>query len=77
MRSRVQVSVLAKTYAEVKAAHEAVRKALLFKSGSIGTAVGAVRVNSITRDAIGADERDDELGLYMQSVDYLLLHDET
>lgn len=77
VRSRVQVTVLAKTYAETKAVHEAARKALLFKSGSISTAVGAVRVNAITRDSIGADERDDELGLYIQSVDYLLIHDET
>lgn len=73
LRSRVQVTVLAKSYAETKAVHEAVRKAVLFQRGLIG----AVRVISITRDLIGADERDDELGLYMQSVDYLLIHDET
>ena len=73
LRSRVQVTVLAKSYAETKAVHEAARKALLFQRGLIG----AVRVISITRDLIGADERDDELGLYMQSVDYLLIHDET
>lgn len=73
LRSRVQVTVLAKTYAETKSVHEAARKALLFQSGLIGS----VRVNSITRDSIGADERDDELGLYIQSVDYLLIHDET
>lgn len=73
LRSRVQVTVLAKSYAETKAVHEAARKALLFQRGLIG----AVRVISITRDLIGADERDDELGLYIQSVDYLLIHDET
>ena len=73
MRSRVGVTVLAKTYAEVKAVHEAARQALLFQRGNIGS----VHVVSITRDLVGPDERDDELGLYMQGVDYLLIHDET
>lgn len=73
LRSRVQTSVLARTYAEVKTIQEAIRGTLLFKSGLIA----GVRVVGITRDLIGADERDDELGLYMQGVDYLLIHDET
>lgn len=73
LRSRVQVSVLARTYAQVKTIQEAIRGTLLFKSGLIA----GVRVVGITRDLIGADERDDELGLYMQGVDYLLIHDET
>lgn len=73
LRSRVQVTVLAKTYSEVKAIHEAIRGALLFKSGLIA----GVHVIGITRELIGPDERDDELGLYMQGIDYLLTHDET
>ena len=73
MRSRVQISVLARTYAEVKTIQEAVRGALLFKSGLISD----VQVLAITRELIGSDERDDESGLYMQAVDYLLTHDET
>lgn len=73
LRSRVQVNVLARTYAEVKDIQEAIRGALLFKSGLIA----GVRVIGITRDLIGPDERDDELGLYMQGIDYLLIHDET
>lgn len=73
LRSRVQVTVLARTYAEVKAIQEAIRGALLFKSGLIA----GVRVIGITRELIGPDERDDELGLYMQGIDYLLIHDET
>lgn len=72
VRSRVQVNVLAKTYAETKSVHEAVRKALQFKRGDFGT----VHVVSITRDGIGSDERDDDVGLFWQSVDYLLVHDE-
>lgn len=73
IRSRVQVSVLARTYTEVKTIHEAIRGALLFKSGLIA----GVQVIGITRELIGADERDDLSGLYMQGVDFLLTHDET
>lgn len=72
LRSRVQVSVLARTYAEVKTIQEAIRPALLFKSGLIA----GVQVNAITRELIGSDERDDESGLYMQGVDFLLIHEE-
>lgn len=72
LRSRVQVTVLARTYAEVKTIQEAVRSTLLFKSGLIA----GVQVIGITRELIGPDDRDDELGLYMQGVDYLLIHDE-
>lgn len=72
LRSRVQVSVLARTYAEVKTIQEAIRCALLFKSGLIA----GVQVNAITRELIGSDERDDESGLYMQGVDFLLIHEE-
>jgi len=73
LKSRVQVSVLAKTYAEVKTIHEAIRKALLFQHGQIA----GVSVISLTREFIGPDARDDALGLYTQGVDYLLVHDET
>ncbi len=72
LRSRVQVSVLAKSYAEVKTVHEAIRKALLFQRGLIA----GVHVVSLTRELIGPDTREDALGLYMQGVDYLLIHDE-
>jgi hypothetical protein len=72
LRSRVQVNALARTYAEVKTIQEAIRGALLFKSGLIA----GVRVIGITRELIGPDDRDDELGLYLQGIDYLLIHDE-
>lgn len=73
LKSRVQVSVLAKTYVEIKTIHEAIRKAVLFQRGLIA----GVCVISITRYLIGPDMRDDQLGLYMQGVDYLLVHDES
>jgi hypothetical protein len=72
LRSRVQVSALARTYAEVKTIQEAIRRALHLKSGLIA----GVQVNAITRELIGSDERDDESGLYMQGVDFLLIHEE-
>ena len=73
VRSRVQVNAMGKNYSEVKAAQEAVRLALLYRSGVIA----GVTVLAITRDLIGADSRDDELALYMQSVDYMVLHYES
>jgi hypothetical protein len=80
IKSRVQVTVLAKTFFEVKTLHEAIRKAVLFKSGSFAFTAPApvvtVRVVGITRDLIGPDTRDDDLGLYIQNVDYMLIHDE-
>jgi hypothetical protein len=80
LRSRVQVTVLAKFYTDVKAIQEAIRKAVLFKSGSFAFTAPApvvtVRVVGITRDLIGPDTRDDDLGLYIQHVDYMLIHDE-
>lgn len=76
--SRIQVTVLAKTFADVKAVQEAIRKAVLFQSGlfTFTTPAVSVRVIGITRELIGPDTRDDDLGLYMQHVDYRVLHDE-
>lgn len=80
VKSRIQVTVLAKTYTEVKRIHEAIRAAVLFQSGAFSfvapNPVVAVRVIGITRDLIGPDFRDDQLGLYLQSVDYQVIHDE-
>lgn len=80
IKSRVQVTVMAKTYTELKALHEAIRKALLFKSGLFTFAapnpVVTVRVIGIIRDLIGPDSRDDDLGLYEQPIDYQVIHDE-
>jgi hypothetical protein len=73
LRSRVSVTVLGKLYSDVKAVHEQVRKTVNFQSGLIA----GVRVVGITRELIGPDTRDDDLSLYMQAVDYLLVHDES
>ena len=73
VRSRVQVNAMGKNYGDVKAVQEAVRLALLYRSGVIA----GVTVLSITRDVIGPDSRDDELALYLQPVDYMVLHYES
>lgn len=80
VRTRVQFNAMAKTYAEVKALIEAARLACLYKSGFIATgvaAIGTVQVLSILRDNVGPDQRDDDLGLYMQSIDFMVMHYET
>ncbi|NVO06588.1 MAG: DUF3168 domain-containing protein [Rhodoferax sp.] len=77
VRTRVQITAMAKNYAEVKAILEQVRLACLYRSGSISTAVGTVRVLSVARDSVGADMRDDDLALYLQSMDLLVTHYET
>ena len=70
MRSRVQVTALAKSYAEVKDILEQVRLALNYARGSIA----GVQVISIVRDLVGPDQRDDDLALYLQSIDFMVTH---
>ena len=70
VRTRVQVTCMAKNYAEVKNTVEAVRIACLYKSGTIG----GVKVLSILRDGVGPDLRDDDLALYLQSIDFVVAH---
>lgn len=73
VRTRMQVTCMGKNYADVKNTVEAVRLACLYKSGVIA----GVRVLSITRDSVGADLRDDDLALYLQSIDFMVTHYET
>lgn len=65
--SRVQVTVLAKTYASQKSVLELVRKALPNAKGVIN----GVTVDSILPDISGPDLRDDDAGIYMQSRDFM------
>lgn len=73
VRTRVQVTALARNYSDVKALLEAVRKACLYKSGLIAT----VQVLSVLRDHVGPDQFDADVSLYMQSVDFIVTHYET
>lgn len=73
VRTRVQITAMAKNYVDVKNTLEAVRIACLYKSGTIA----GVKVISITRDSVGPDLRDDELAFYIQSIDFIVMHYES
>lgn len=73
VRTRVQITAMAKNYSEVKNTLEAVRIACLYKSGTIA----GVKVISITRDSVGPDLRDDDLAFYIQSIDFIVMHYES
>jgi hypothetical protein len=68
--SRVQVNAMGKNYFDVKNTLEAVRIACLYKRGLID----GVQVVSIMRGGIGPDLRDDQLALYLQSIDFMVTH---
>jgi hypothetical protein len=73
MRTRMRITAMGKNYIDVKNAIEAVRVACLYKSGTIA----GVKVISITRDNVGPDLRDDELSIYLQSIDFIVMHYES
>jgi hypothetical protein len=69
---RVQVTVMAKRYPEMKQIMLKVRKALRDKR----SCAGFTGVN-VTTDGQGADDFGNELGFYMQTQDFLVTFDET
>lgn len=81
VQTRIQVTSLAKNVLDCKQLLDYVRQACEFQSGNIAVTQGGVsytvRVQGIWRDAIGADGKDDALGVYYQSHDYLVSHFET
>lgn len=68
VQSRMQVTAIAKTYPEVKTVLEQVRLACNYQRGTFG----GVNVVSIVRELIGPDLRDPALGLYSQSLDFMV-----
>lgn len=72
LQARVQVTAIAKTYAEVKTVLEAVRAACNFQRGTIA----GVHVVSVRRDTIGPDLRDDDVQLFTQSIDFGITYQE-
>lgn len=70
VHTRMQITCMAKNYAEVKNTIEAVRLACNYKSGLIG----GVKVLAIMRDMVGPDSRDDDLALYLQSIDFVVAY---
>jgi hypothetical protein len=64
--TRIQITVMAKSYPEVKNILQAVNRACDLQRGVIA----GVRVSSVIGDALGPDMRDDDATLYMQSADF-------
>lgn len=72
VKSRVQVTVLAANYPDQKTLLDEVRKACNYQRGVIQS----VRVISVIRDNHGPDMRDDDAGIYTQSIDFQVTHQE-
>ena len=70
MQSRVQITALARSYAECKDILEAARAAMLYEHGTIN----GVYVASIVRDIVGPDQFDPEINAHMQSLDVIVTH---
>lgn len=71
--SRIQVSVATKDYAQLKDIIRLIRKACNYNRGTIN----GVIVNSIVRESIGPDMRDDESKVYFQSIDFRVVFHES
>lgn len=70
MRTRVQVNVLARSYAEQKELAALARTACEYARGLLA----GVSVNSITLDSTGPDLRDDDAQIYQQPLDFVVIH---
>ena len=70
--SRIQVSVATKDYPQLKDIISLIRKACNYNRGTIN----GVIVNSIVRELIGPDLRDDESKVYFQSIDFRVVYHE-
>lgn len=66
VQSRIQVTAIAKTYPDQKAVLEQVRIACNYQRGVIA----GVRVVTVLRDTVGSDQRDDDMQVYTQSIDF-------
>ena len=65
-RDRIQVTVAAKTYPEVKNIMALIISAMNNKQGTYN----GVRVDSVIKDVFGPDMRDDDAGIFYQSIDF-------
>ena len=72
LRSRVQVTIASKSYAEVITVRQLVKIACNNKQGLFN----GVQVDSVIADGVGADFRDDDLRIYYTTIDFRLHHDE-
>lgn len=72
VRTRIEVTAVAKNYSDQKALIEEIRKALEYQRGIIA----GVEVIAILRESAGPDLRDDDMQLYTQAVDFMVTHRE-
>ena len=70
LRSRIQITVAAKTYPEVKNVVDLVIAACNYKQGIFNS----VKTDSVIRDVVGADFRDDDVGIFYSTVDFRIAH---
>jgi hypothetical protein len=69
-RARIQINPIAKSIAEVKSILDAVRAAMDFKLQQV---YATKTVISSRMELLGPIEKDDDLGVWTQSVDYMLM----
>lgn len=69
-RSRIQITVAASTYPVVKQVIELVVDACNLQQGTFN----GVITDSVIKDLVGPDFRDDEAGIYYQTVDFIVTH---
>jgi hypothetical protein len=67
---RIQVTVLAKDYPSKEALLDVVRRACNYQRGM----VAGVSVAKISRDIVGPDMEDTDLGLHMKTIDFKVLY---
>lgn len=70
LRSRIQVTVAANTYPQVKEIAALVVGACNHKQGVFN----GVQVDSVIVDVVGADFRDDEAGIHYSTIDFRIAH---
>jgi len=68
VRARIQVSVQTKTYPQQKQIIELIKAACDAKQGTIA----GYHIDSVMADIDGPDLRDDDAGIYMQTVDFIV-----
>lgn len=69
-RARIQVNVIAKSIAEIKAIFDAVRAAMDFKHQQV---FASKTVISCRLELLSPVEKDNDIGVFMQPVDYILM----
>jgi hypothetical protein len=68
VRARIQVTVQTKSYPEQKNIIEMIKTACDAKQGTLGSQ----QIDSVLADVTGPDLRDDDAGIYMQTVDFIV-----